>query len=40
MSLNNVLNEQYFTRRALGFPGPGIIPSDGRTGFLTLGIKI
>jgi Fe(3+) dicitrate transport protein len=40
ISINNVLNEKYFTRRALGFPGPGIIPSDGRTGFLTLGIKI
>jgi Fe(3+) dicitrate transport protein len=40
LSVNNVLNEKYFTRRALGFPGPGIIPSDGRTGALTLGIKI
>lgn len=40
LSVNNVLNEKYFTRRALGFPGPGIIPSDGRTGYLTIGLKI
>ncbi|TLV03188.1 TonB-dependent receptor family protein [Dyadobacter luticola] len=40
LSVNNLLNEKYFTRRALGFPGPGIIPSDGRTGFLTVGFKI
>jgi Fe(3+) dicitrate transport protein len=40
LSVNNVLNKQYFTRRALGFPGPGIIPSDGRTGYLTVGMKL
>jgi Fe(3+) dicitrate transport protein len=40
LSVNNVFNEKYFTRRALGFPGPGIIPSDGRTAFLTVGLKI
>ena len=39
LSINNILNEKYFTRRALGFPGPGIIPSDGRTGSLTVGVK-
>ncbi|MBM55205.1 MAG: hypothetical protein CMB32_01455 [Euryarchaeota archaeon] len=27
--INNALNENYFTRRATGYPGPGIIPSDG-----------
>lgn len=30
-SVNNVLNRAYFTRRAAGYPGPGIIPSDGRS---------
>lgn len=35
-SINNVLNQMYFTRRAEGYPGPGIIPSDGRGFFLTL----
>ena len=24
-SVNNVLNERYFTRRADGYPGPGIL---------------
>lgn len=28
--VNNLLNQMYFTRRAAGYPGPGIIPSDGR----------
>ena len=36
----NVLDEAYFTRRATGYPGPGIIPSDGRSYYLTVGIKI
>jgi len=35
-SVNNLLNAHYFTRRADGYPGPGIIPSDGRTFYLTL----
>lgn len=39
-SVNNVLNAAYFTRRATGYPGPGIIPGDGRGFFLTLGAKI
>ena len=29
-SLNNLANRAYFTRRATGYPGPGILPSDGR----------
>ena len=37
--VNNLLNEAYFTRRATGYPGPGIIPSDGRTFFVTLGFR-
>jgi Fe(3+) dicitrate transport protein len=35
-SLNNALDERYFTRRAESYPGPGIIPSDGRNLTLTL----
>lgn len=35
-SINNLLNTAYFTRRAEGYPGPGILPSDGRSFFLTL----
>ncbi len=34
-SCNNVLNQMYFTRRAEAYPGPGIIPSDGRSFFVT-----
>lgn len=33
-SVNNLSNEKYFTRRAAGYPGPGIIPADGRSFFL------
>lgn len=38
--LNNLLNNSYFTRRATGYPGPGIIPSTPRTFYLTLGIRL
>jgi Fe(3+) dicitrate transport protein len=35
-SINNLLNEKYFTRRAESYPGPGIIPADGRGFYITL----
>lgn len=35
-SINNLFNRSYFTRRAEAYPGPGIIPSDGRGFYLTL----
>lgn len=28
--VNNIADRRYFTRRAGGYPGPGIIPADGR----------
>ena len=34
--INNVLDKSYFTRRATGYPGPGIIPSPRRNFYLTL----
>jgi Fe(3+) dicitrate transport protein len=34
--VNNLTNNDYFTRRATGYPGPGIIPADGRSVYLTL----
>ena len=37
--VNNFTNNMYFTRRAEGYPGPGIIPSDGRNFYLTLQFK-
>lgn len=38
--VNNVLNNYYFTRRATGYPGPGIIPSPDRNFYTTLQIKL
>lgn len=39
-SINNSGNAFYYTRRATGYPGPGILPSDGRSFYLTLQVKI
>lgn len=36
--INNLTNSSYFTRRATGYPGPGIIPSSGRNYYVTLGL--
>ena len=30
-SINNLTDKQYFTKRPLFYPGPGIWPSDGRS---------
>ena len=38
--INNLSNEIYFTRRATGYPGPGIIPSMPRNFYLCIQIKI
>ncbi len=38
--LNNIFNEIYFTRRAGGYPGPGALPADGRTFFISIGAKL
>ena len=38
--VNNLLNNSYFTRRATGYPGPGIIPSAPRTFYLTVGVSL
>ncbi len=37
--LNNFTNEKYFNRRITFYPGPGILPADGRTFFVTAGVK-
>jgi len=39
-SCNNLLDARYFTRRAESYPGPGIIPSDGRGVYVTVGVKL
>lgn len=38
-SVNNLTDNMYFTRRATGYPGPGILPSDGRSLFFTVQVK-
>ncbi|MDI9320987.1 MAG: TonB-dependent receptor [Phycisphaerales bacterium] len=35
--INNLLDARYFTRRSGGYPGPGALPADGRTFFVSLG---
>jgi len=37
--INNLWDNRYFTRRAGGYPGPGAMPADGRTLFLSIGAK-
>jgi Fe(3+) dicitrate transport protein len=39
-SLNNALNQQYFTKRPTFYPEPGLWPSDGRSANVTLGITL
>ncbi|MEN9313419.1 MAG: hypothetical protein RIT42_1525 [Bacteroidota bacterium] len=40
LSVNNLTNARYFTRRAGGYPGPGVMPSDGRSVLLSIGITL
>ncbi|MEX2402471.1 MAG: TonB-dependent receptor, partial [Rhodothermales bacterium] len=35
VGVNNLTDHHYFTRRATGYPGPGIIPADGRSVYVT-----
>ena len=37
--INNLLDKAYFTRRSGGYPGPGVLPADGRSFFLSIGAK-
>ncbi len=36
--LNNATDARYFTRRATGYPGPGILPAEGRNAYLSFGV--
>lgn len=38
--ITNVLNRQYFTKRPLFYPGPGVWSSDGRGFYLTVAVKL
>ncbi len=35
--VNNLTDEKYASRRATGYPGPGILPGNGRTFYFSLG---
>ncbi len=37
--INNLTDLHYATRRAGGYPGPGLLPSEGRTFYLSVGAK-
>jgi Fe(3+) dicitrate transport protein len=37
--INNLTDARYFTRRAGGYPGPGVLPGDGRTWFVSVGAR-
>ena len=37
--VNNLTDARYFTRRAGGYPGPGLLPADGRTWYVSAGLK-
>ncbi|MFZ1784862.1 MAG: TonB-dependent receptor, partial [Ferruginibacter sp.] len=38
-SISNLSNEKYFNRRITMYPGPGILPADGRTFNISVGAK-
>ena len=38
--INNLLNKNYFTRRADGYPGPGILPSSPRAYYFAIQLQI
>lgn len=38
--LNNIFDRQYFTKRPLIYPGPGVWPSDGRNASLSVNVRI
>jgi Fe(3+) dicitrate transport protein len=40
LNINNLADEQYFTKRPTFYPGPGVWSSDGRSVNLTVGLKI
>lgn len=40
LSANNVLDTKYATRRSGGYPGPGLLPGNGRTLTVTMGLTL
>lgn len=39
VSIGNLTDRHYYTRRATGYPGPGILPSDGRSILVSVGAR-
>ncbi|HAK00233.1 MAG TPA: TonB-dependent receptor [Bacteroidales bacterium] len=39
IGVNNLTNEVYSTRRAGGYPGPGLLPGQGRTAYISVGAR-
>ena len=39
LGVNNLADERYATRRAGGYPGPGLLPGNGRTFYFSIGAK-
>ncbi len=37
--VNNILDKSYATRRSGGYPGPGILPGEGRSFYVSVGYK-
>jgi Fe(3+) dicitrate transport protein len=37
--INNLFDEEYATRRSSGYPGPGILPGEGRTFYISIGAE-
>lgn len=37
--VNNLSNEKYATRRSGGYPGPGLMPGNGRTYYVSMGVN-
>ncbi len=40
IGINNLMNEKYFSKRPLFYPGPGVWPSDGRNGSVSILLKL
>jgi Fe(3+) dicitrate transport protein len=38
--INNVSNAKYFTRRINMYPGPGILPAEGKSFYVSVGVKL
>ena len=40
LNINNIFNKKYFTKRPSFYPGPGIWPSEGRSGSITIALSL